>query len=78
MFDPTISTPSAPSPELLDRIRMEFLESPGLRLTDRQARRFWNLDAELCDAVLAALVGEKFLAQSSAGAYLRSDKDASW
>jgi hypothetical protein len=57
---------------------MEFLESPGLRLTDRQARRFWNLDADLCDAVLAALVGEKFLAQSSAGAYLRSDKDESW
>jgi hypothetical protein len=71
MLQPVTEPLSAPPPELLDRIRMEFIESPGLTLTELQARRFWNLDAALCDAVLAALVCEKFLAQSRGGAYLR-------
>ena len=35
--------------ELLARIRMEYLEMPDLRLTIRQARRFWNLEPALCD-----------------------------
>jgi hypothetical protein len=71
MLQPLTEPLCAPPPELLDRIRMEFIESPGLMLTEHQARRFWNLDAALCVAVLAALVGEKFLAQSRAGAYVR-------
>jgi hypothetical protein len=30
------------SPELLDRIRAEFLERPGLKITTAQACRLWN------------------------------------
>jgi hypothetical protein len=60
---------------LLTRIRMEYTEMPDLRLTERQARRLWNLDAPLCEQLLAALVGEGFLAQARDGAFLRRRSD---
>jgi hypothetical protein len=47
--------------DLLRRIRGEFIEMPGLRLTFRQAQRLWGLDARTCESVLARLVGTKFL-----------------
>jgi hypothetical protein len=56
---------------LTNRIRQEFLEMPGLALTEIQAQRLWNLDSRVCEAVLAALVSEQFLARSRGGAYLR-------
>lgn len=58
----------------LDRIRMEYLEMPDLRLSARQARRLWTLDAELCDELLAALVQEGFLRQAADGTFLRSSE----
>jgi hypothetical protein len=58
-------------PALLTRIRNEFLEMPGLCLTGEQARRLWNLDRSMCEAVLAALVREGFLVQSRL-AFLRN------
>ncbi len=63
--------PNTPPRDLVDRIRMEFIEMPGLSLTGPQASRLWNLDAGLCDAVLAALILEQFLSRSRGGAYLR-------
>jgi hypothetical protein len=57
--------------ELLQRIRMEYVEMPDLRLTFRQARRLWNLEAAVCDELLGALVHEGFLAQANDGAFLR-------
>ena len=41
---------------LLQRIRAEYLEMPGLNLTAAQAQRLWGLDGATCDMVLAALV----------------------
>ena len=57
--------------DLLNRARQEYLEMPGLLLTTRQASRLWNLDAGVCQALLSALVDEKFLSETRAGAYLR-------
>ena len=57
--------------KLLVRIRMEFLEMPGMRLTRSQARRLWNLNQIACDQVLDALVEDGFLKQASDGAFLR-------
>ncbi|MEO8678329.1 MAG: hypothetical protein ABI665_04740 [Vicinamibacterales bacterium] len=57
--------------ELLNRVKQEYLEMPGLLLTTRQASRLWNLDADVCQALLSALVHQKFLAETRAGAYLR-------
>ena len=38
------------------RVRGEYLEMPGLRLTSDQARRLWRLDETACVAILGALV----------------------
>lgn len=63
-----------PPRDLLHRIRMEYLEMPGLALTGDQARRLWNLESAVCDAVLATLVGERFLTRSRDGAYRRPQR----
>ncbi len=54
---------------LLARIRGEFSEMPGLRLTFAQACRLWHLDAATCHTVLEALVAERFLYRTREGAY---------
>ena len=61
-----------PSDELLARIRMEYVEMPGLALTPSQARRLWDLDVELCHAILSALVDEQFLTETRTGAFVRA------
>ena len=52
--------------ELLQRIRMEYLEMPDLRLTPRQARRLWNLEPALSEELMAVLVREGFLVRARA------------
>jgi hypothetical protein len=65
-------TPDARSTEeVLRRVRGEFLEMPGLRLTEAQARRLWGLDATACSALLGALVDANFLFQTRDGAFMR-------
>jgi hypothetical protein len=59
--------------EILQRVRSEFLEMPGLRLTRAQARRLWALDEPLCDAILAALVDARFLVHSGNVAFMRAE-----
>jgi hypothetical protein len=58
------------SEDLIRRVRGEFYEMPGLRLTFAQACRLWQLDAPTCEAVLAKLVSERMLHRSSDGRYL--------
>ena len=55
------------------RIRGEFLEMPGLRLTAQQARRLWRLDERSCEAVLGALVQARFLVRTRDGAFVLHD-----
>ena len=59
--------------DVVRRIRGEFLEMPGLRLTPQQARRLWRLDEKACAKVLAALVDSRFLAKTPDGAFVRGD-----
>lgn len=59
------------SPDVIERVRMEYLEMPGLALTCRQARRLFNLDAGVSEDILAQLVEEHFLSQSVSGVFLR-------
>ena len=58
--------------ELVGRIRSEFLEMPGLRLTVLQASRLWGLDEESCRRVIDVLIGASFLRWSSAGTISRA------
>lgn len=57
--------------ELMNRVRREYLEMPGLLLTTGQASRLWNLDESVCQALLSALVREKFLYETPSRAFLR-------
>jgi len=54
---------------LLTRIRSEFLEMPGLRLTSAQAARLWAVDRRTSDWVLDGLTNAGFL-RNRDGAYL--------
>ena len=47
--------------KLTQRIREEFEEAPGLRLTVREGARFWDLDEITCQQVLAKLRASGFL-----------------
>ena len=67
---PTIREPS--SVEWLQLIRAEYLEIPGLHLTERQVERFWGLDTLTCNALLDALVDTGFLRRTNSGAYIRA------
>jgi hypothetical protein len=57
----------------VERIRGEFLEMPGLRLTVPQAARLWGLDVASCEAVLAVLIRSSFLRWTASGAVTRVD-----
>ena len=65
-----------PTEEVLRRVQGEFLEMPGLRLTEAQARRLWGLDTAVCDALLGALVDAKFLFKTRDGAFMKVDHAA--
>lgn len=56
--------------DLTYRIRGEFHEMPGLRLTLPQAVRLWGIDAGVCQALLDRLVQEKTLARTADGSYV--------
>jgi hypothetical protein len=73
MFSMQMYTSAVRVEDVLRRIQGEYLEMPGLRLTEAQAQRLWGLDRDMCAALLAALVEAKFLLQTRDGAYIRSD-----
>jgi len=56
---------------LLNRIRAEYLEMPGLRLKLGQAQRLYGVDPVACQWVLDTLVEMKFLCLKPDGAYAR-------
>lgn len=51
------------------RLRAEYLEMPGLRLTSEQVERLCGIERALCRSVLESLVDEKFLSLNSDGLY---------
>lgn len=73
----TLARPAATSPaarphvatEAAARVRDEFGSLPGLALTAEQARLVFELDRDMCDRILGALVTEGFLARTPQGAY---------
>ena len=67
-------TPSA-DPTLI-RIRAEYWEMPGLKLTPAQAQRLLGLDRESCDTLLAELVVTGFLAHTPDGAFVRRNRSS--
>jgi hypothetical protein len=56
----------------LRRAQAEFMEMPGLQLTEAQAARLWSFDSALCSAVLTALVESRFLVRSRNASFSRA------
>jgi hypothetical protein len=57
---------------VVSRIREEFREMPGLRLTPAQATKLWGLENDFCKAVIESLVAEAYLRWTRAGAITRA------
>jgi hypothetical protein len=54
---------------LLRRVRGEFREMPGMRLTIDQAMRFWMVDRTTCTSIFDSLVAARFLELDATGRY---------
>jgi hypothetical protein len=61
------------SDTIIRRIREEFREMPGLRLTPAQATRLWGLEVDTCRAVIDELVASSFLRWTPTGTVARTD-----
>jgi len=69
MSDPSVD-------RTLQRVRSEFLEMPGLKLTAVQAQKLWGLESGHCGALLERLVALNFLLRTRDGAFVRVDQGA--
>jgi len=58
---------------LVDVVREEYLEMPGLRLTPPQVKRLWGLDEPTCNLVLHTLEEDHFLRRTARNDYVRAD-----
>jgi hypothetical protein len=56
---------------LLERIRAEYLEMPGMTLRLEQVARLCGVERSICKLLLDALVELKFLCVKADGAYAR-------
>ena len=64
--------------DVVNRLRAEFLEMPGLRLTSRQVERLCGVEKTVCQRGLDSLVETKFLYVKPDGVYARTtDGDVS-
>jgi hypothetical protein len=57
--------------DLAERVRAEFLEMPGLRLTAPQVQRLCGIEGMVCALVLDSLVKANFLRMKPDGHYVR-------
>ena len=60
---------------VVDRVRGEFVEMPGLELTLPQAVRLWTLGADDCRYVIDALVDAGFLKWTPRRTIIRTGRD---
>jgi hypothetical protein len=66
-----------PHEQILERLRTEYREMPGLRLKLEQVQRLCGMEQPLCKLALETLVEAKFLRVSSDGAYMLFGPQAS-
>jgi hypothetical protein len=61
-----------PYEQALERIRAEYQEMAGMKLTLEQVQRLSGVDKSVCRQVLDSLVNAKFLFLGTDGSYTRS------
>jgi hypothetical protein len=57
--------------QIVNRVRAEYLEMPGMKLTVEQVQRLCGIDASVCRIVLDFLVDARFLRVDHNGTYVR-------
>ena len=62
-----------PLNDQIDRIRSEYREMRGLRLTFEQMLRLWRLDRRTGRVLLKSLLDARFLEATADGQYVRCD-----
>jgi hypothetical protein len=60
------------SATLVERVRGEFIEMPGLQLTMAQAARLWGLEITACRHIVDVLVESAFLRWTAGGKIVRT------
>ena len=60
--------------DVVERVRSEYLEMPGMRLTSRQVQRLCGIGPALCEAVLDSMVKSRFLSVRPDGTYVRASE----
>jgi hypothetical protein len=56
---------------MVDTVRREFDEMPGLALTAQQAQRLWALEPRMCTTVLRQLVHAGYLCENEGGRFAK-------
>ena len=69
--EPTNTTATSPYRAALQRIRAEYGEMPGLRLTPEQVARLCGVESHACVHLLDALVDTGYLNRTPGGQYVR-------
>jgi len=57
--------------DVLNRLRAEYLEMPGLRLKPEQVQRLCGIERTVCQVALDSLLETNFLCVTSDGHYAR-------
>ena len=57
----------------INLIREEYVEMPGLSLTEPQVERLWSLTSDIAEALLQELQCAHFLRLTTKGTYVRAD-----
>ena len=73
-MNPSVSTRAEDLGRLVERVRGEFNEMPGLQLTEAQAARLWGLEPTACQGVVELLVGAEFLRRTPCGRITRTGR----
>jgi DNA-binding GntR family transcriptional regulator len=71
-MNPGVSTRPEDLGRIVERVRGEFNEMPGMQLTEAQAARLWGLEPTACRGVVERLVGDAFLRRTPNGRIVRA------
>ena len=69
---PRVSTRTEDLGRIVERVRGEFNEMPGMQLTEAQAARLWGLEPTDCRGVVELLVSDAFLRRTANGRIVRA------
>ena len=64
--------PRLPLADLLERVRAECRDMPGLQLTPSRAIRLFDVEPSVCASMLEVLVKECFLFRTRDGMFMQS------